>query len=406
MHTHWVEVNLRSVVHNLEAIRALVGPAVKVMAVVKADAYGHGAVETARALSTACWETLTPDPSPSEGRGEADSPRPSEGEGSGVRVSGSQIAGADYLAVTTIEEALELRQAGIETPTLIFSPLLPDQMEAAIEADLDQTVCSSESLRLISEAAGRVGKTARIHVKVDTGMGRLGLMPSECPDFISLAVHASGIEIAGVYTHFANAGAKDLSSAREQNARFSRLLAQLDELGLPTGSRHAANSSAILNMPDSHYDMVRPGTILYGQFPTAHTERKIQLEDTWRLKTRIVALRSLPAGSKVGYGSEYTTGRATRAAVIPIGYCDGFTVIPESVARRAASPLRLLARTLMVPGATCVTIRGQKAPVIGRVSMQMTTIDVTDIPGVELGDEVIVPARRTTTSSRIPRVYL
>jgi len=367
MHTHWIEVSLGSVVHNLTQVRELIGPAVKVMAVVKADAYGHGAVETSKALSA---------------------------------------AGADYLGVTTLQEALGLRQAGISTPTLVFSPLLPDQMDTAIEADLDQTVCSSESLQTISEAAARVGKTARIHVKVDTGMGRLGVMPSECPDFISGAVNTSGIEIAGIYTHFANAGAKDLSSAREQNVRFARLLAQFDELGLTTGLRHAANSSAILNLPDSHYDMVRPGTILYGQFPTAHTERKIELEDTWRLKTRIVALRSLPAGSKVGYGSEYTTGRATKAGVIPIGYCDGFTMIPESVARRAASPLRLLARTLMVPGATCVTIRGQKAPVIGRVSMQMTTIDVTDIPGVELGDEVIVPARRTTTSSRIPRVYL
>jgi alanine racemase len=367
MHTHWVEVNLKSVVHNLEAIRALVGPAVKIMAVVKADAYGHGAVKTSKGVSD---------------------------------------AGVDYLAVTTLEEALELRQAGVSTPTLVFAPLLSGQMDAAIEADLDQTVCSSESLRAISEAAGRVGKTARIHVKADTGMGRLGLMPSECPDFLSEAVRAPGIEIAGIYTHFANAGAKDLSSAREQNEVFKRLMKRLDELGLPTGLRHAANSSAILNMPNAHHDMVRPGTILYGQFPTAHTERKIELEEAWRLKTRIVALRSLPAGSKVGYGSEYTTTRTTRAAVIPIGYCDGFTLIPESVARRAASPLRLFARALMRTTATCVSIRGKKAPVIGRVSMQMTTIDVTDIPGVELGDEVIVPARRTTTSSRIPRVYL
>ncbi len=368
MHTYWVEVNLQNIVGNLEQIRGFVGTSVKVMAVVKADAYGHGAVETSRALSA---------------------------------------AGVDYLAVTTLEEALELRNAGITTPTLVFSPLLPDQMESAIVADLDQTVCSSDALGAISDAAGRVGKTARIHVKVDTGMGRLGLTPSECPDFISAVVSTSGIEIAGIYTHFANAGARDLSSAREQNARFARLLAHLNEIGLPTGLRHAANSSSILNLPDAHYDMVRPGTILYGQFPTAHTARKIELADTWRLKTRIVALRSLPAGAKVGYGSEYTTPRAAKAAVIPVGYSDGFTIIPESVAARASAPLRQLAMRLMRRSRnTQVTVRGRKAPVIGRVSMQMTTIDVTDIPEARVGDEVIVPARRATTSSRIPRVYL
>lgn len=368
MHTHWVEVSLNSIIHNLEQIRGLVGSSVKVMAVVKADAYGHGAVEVSKALSA---------------------------------------AGADYLAVTTLEEAREIRDAGIVTPTLVFSPLLPDQIDEALTADLDLTVCSPDALTAISEAAGRVGRTARIHVKVDTGMGRLGLSPSECPDFIARAADMPGIEIAGIYTHFANAGAKDLSSARDQNAVFRRLLTLLEEMGLPTGLRHAANSSAILNMPESHYDMVRPGTILYGQFPTAHTQRKIKLEDTWRLKTRIVALRSLPVGARVGYGSEFTTTRPTNAAVIPIGYCDGFTLIPESAARRAASPLRQLALKLLRRSiAARVTVRGQKAPVIGRVSMQMTSIDVTDIPSVQVGDEVTVPARRTTTSSRIPRTYV
>ena len=368
MHTYWVEINLQSIIHNFEQIRELVGPSVKIMAVVKADAYGHGAVETSRALSA---------------------------------------AGTDYLAVTTLEEALELREAAITTPALVFSPLLPDQLDAALDADLDLTVSSPDTLNAISDAAARKSKKARIHVKLDTGMGRLGMLPSECLRFIPEAAQIESIEIAGIYTHFANAGAKDLSSAREQNAAFRRLVDSLKGMGLPTGLCHAANSSAILNLPDSRYDMVRPGTILYGQFPTAHTERKIKLEDTWQLKTRVVALRSLPTGAKVGYGSEFTTSRPTKAAVIPIGYCDGFTMVPESVARRAASPLRQLAgRILRHSARVAVTIRGHKAPVIGRVSMQMTTVDVTGIPEVQIGDEVTVPARRTTTSSRIPRVYL
>lgn len=367
-HTCWVEVDLRAIVHNLQQVRRLVGPSVKIMAVVKADAYGHGALKVAKAIVE---------------------------------------AGAEYLGVTRLEEGLALRKAGIATPILVFSPLLSDQVEAAVANGLDQTVCALDSLESISAAVERAGKKARVHVKIDTGMGRLGVIPDECPDFLAALVEVRGIEIAGVYTHFANAGAKNLSGVRQQNLRFSELLARLAACGLPIGLRHAANSAAILNLPDSHYDMVRPGTVLYGQFPTPYVERKIELRDTWRLKTRIVALRRLPTGAKVGYGSEFAAKRPTIAAILPIGYADGFTIVPESVARRASSRLRFVAGKLLgMPGGPRVTVRGRRAPIIGRVSMQMCTVDVRDIPGVQLGDEVIIPARRTTTSCRIPRVYV
>lgn len=367
-HTSWVEVNLAALKHNLAEVQGLVGPSVRIMAVVKADAYGHGAVQTA-----------------------------------GTFVE----AGADYLGVTTFEEGLELREAGITAPVLVFSPLLPDQVDAAMSHDLEQTVCDLQLAKVISEAASKAGKRARVHVKVDTGMGRLGVTVDECPDFMYRLINLPGIEIAGVYTHFANAGAKNLSHARKQNSRFSALIELLAAKDIPAGLRHAANSAAVLNLPEAHYDMVRPGTILYGQYPTRYVPRKLDLQETWCLKTRIVALRKLSPGTKVGYGSEFTVSRSTLAAVLPIGYSDGFTLTPESVARRASYPARMMAnRILGTAKSAYVMVRGTHAPVIGRVSMQMCSVDVTDISGVQVGDEVIVPARRTTTSSRIPRVYV
>ena len=367
-HTSWVEVNLGALKHNLAEVRTLVGPKVKIMAVVKANAYGHGATGTAKAFAD---------------------------------------AGADYFGVTTLEEGLELRNAGIVTPILVFSPLLPDQMEAAVSADLEQTVCDLSHAKALSVMAESAEKPAWVHVKVDTGMGRLGITPEACPDFMYRLLNLPGIEIAGIYTHFANAVSRNLFHAREQNARFSSLIALLAAKDIHMGLRHAANSAAILNLSETYYDMVRPGTILYGQYPARHIERKLDLQDAWCLKTRIVALRKLPRGADVGYGSEFAAARPTLAAVLPLGYSDGFTVIPESVARREAQPLRAMAKkALGAAKGPHVVIRGKQAPIIGRVSMQMCSVDVTDIPGVQVGDEVIVPARRTTISNRIPRVYV
>jgi alanine racemase len=368
VHTIWIEVNVNALKHNFGEVRSLVGPSVKIMAVVKGDAYGHGAVGASKAFAQ---------------------------------------AGADYLGVTAIEEAIELRKARIETPILVFSPLLPDQVEPALAKDIEQTVCDLDLAKSTSEAASKSGKPARVHVKVDTGMGRLGVHADDCADFMYRLLNLPGIEVAGVYTHFANALASDISDSRRQNERFSELLGLLRSKEIPTGLCHAANSAGLARIPESHYDMVRLGTILYGQYPTAHMPRNLDLQETWCLRARIVALRRLPAGAKIGYGSEFTAKRPTTAAVIPIGYSDGFTVIPESVARRAHNPVALLAgRVLGTDRSPHVIVRGSRAPVIGRVSMQMCSVDVTDIPGVQLGDEVIIPARRVTTSSRIPRVYL
>lgn len=367
-HTTWIEVNIAALKHNLAELRRFVGPDVKILAVVKANAYGHGAAVASRAFVE---------------------------------------AGADCLGVTTVEEAVELREEGINAPILVFSPLLPEQMECAIHRGLDQTLCNVELARRLQDTAKRLGKPARVHVKVDTGMGRLGVSPHELVEFVSRLRQASPVvDVVGVYTHFANAGAKDLSHARRQNALFTECLRRLEEAGITGLIRHASNSPAILAIPEARYDMIRPGTILYGQYPTSHVPRVLGLRDTWQLKTRIVELRDLPRGTRVGYGSEFTTTRRTRVAVLPVGYSDGFAVVPQSLARRASSTLRVLAEKLHGDsGGLHVVVRGRKVPVIGRVSMQMCSVDVTDIPDVSIGDEVIVPARRTAASSRIPRVY-
>jgi len=366
--TSWVEVDLGALRHNLQQVRLVVGPKVRILAVVKADAYGHGAVPVARALAA---------------------------------------AGVQYLGVTTLEEGLEIRRAGVSIPMLVFSPLLPDQIEEALINDLDITVFNLDMAAAVSECVARCGKRAMVHIKVDTGMGRLGVMPEECPSFLYSLLRMSGVDIAGVYTHFANAAAKNLFHANEQNKQFSQLVELLESKDMPTGLCHASGSAAILNLPDARYDMVRAGTILYGQYPGSHLAVRPELKETWTLKSRIVAVRKLSAGTGVGYGGEWSASRPTRAAIIAVGYSDGFTVMPESVARRMLSPIRVIAeKVLHKPSAPHVVVNGQRAPVIGRVSMQMCSIDVTDIPGAKVGDEVIIPARRTTTSSLIPRVYV
>jgi len=368
LHTTWIEVSTGALKHNLAQVRSLVGNSVKIMAVVKADAYGHGIIGAAKAF-----------------------------------VEG----GADFLGVTTIEEGLALRHADIDADILVFTPLLPGQVDAAIEANLNLTVCDKDSASAASSAAERIGKRAQVHIKIDTGMGRLGINPDDAPGF-AYGLYASGmVEIKGIYTHFANAGSNDLSQARAQNSSFAFVLESLRSKDFSIGLCHSSNSAAILNLPEARYDMVRPGTILYGQYPSRNVARKIELKDTWCLKSRIISLRKLPEGTKIGYGSEFITKRATMAAVLPVGFADGFTLIPESAAKRSANPLRsLAAKVLRAENDTYVSIRGKHAPVIGRVSMQMCTVDVTDIPGVFVGDEVAIPARRVSISRAIPKIYV
>lgn len=368
----WVVVSRSSLRHNTAAIRDLLGPGTenakppRVMAVVKANAFGHGAVETAKTF---------------------------------------QSAGIDFFAVTTPDEALELRVGGVQDRILVFLPPLPDQVPTLVTAGLDLTVCDEAGVRQLIKAAQGRQQPVNVHLKVDTGMGRLGVLPA---DAISLARLIAGeplLTFAGIYTHFAHALDQDEAATQHQFAVFEQVINRLRNEGIDCGLRHCANSAALIRFPEMRLDAVRPGTVLYGQYPSTAVPRVLELQETWRLQSRIVSLRDVPRGTSVGYGGEFVTRRPTRLAILPIGYADGFTLAPAS-AMAGWRGVRSLVQNVCKRGpALTVTLRGQKAPVAGRVAMQISALDVTDIPGVEIGDIATVPARRLATSARLPRIF-
>ena len=357
----WIDISRSALCHNFGAVQSLVGPNVQTIAVVKANAFGHGAGETAQTL---------------------------------------QNAGADFFAVTTPAEAIELREAGITGRILVFLPPLPDQVQVLVTADCDITVCDSDAVSAVAEAVQQQGLTAAVQLKVDTGMGRLGALPGEVLTVARQIASSPSLRFAGIYTHFANALETDEAATRRQFVLFQKVLAELEANQINPGLRHCANSAALVRFPEMRLDAVRPGTILYGQYPSAAVPRSLKLEETWRMSARIVSVRTLPSGSALGYGGEFTTRRASKIAVLPVGYADGFTTTPSS----ASKGLRGL-RQLLRPVPVTVTVRGKRAPVVGRVAMQTCLIDVTDIPGVCAGERVIVPARRLMASARLPRFF-
>ncbi len=358
----WIEVSRSALRHNFGAVQSLVGPSVQTIAVVKANAFGHGAGETARTF---------------------------------------QEAGADFFAVTTPAEAIELREAEVSGRILVFLPPLPDQIDALLAAGCDLTVCDSSTVSAAADAAGRLGLTASVQLKVDTGMGRLGALPDEALVIAQRIADTPALNFAGIYTHFARALESGDAATRKQFAVFQKVLAELERNKIKPSLRHCANSAALVRFPEMRLDAVRPGTILYGQYPSAAVPRTLKLEDTWRMQARVVSVRDLPAGSAIGYGGEHVTRRQTKIAVLPVGYADGFTTAPQS----ASKGLRGL-RQLFKPAPVTVTIRGSRACVVGRVAMQTCLVDVTNIPGVAAGDFVNIPARRLMASARVPRIFV
>jgi alanine racemase len=364
MHDIWIEVDLSALKHNLNQVKNTVGSGVKVCAVVKSNGFGHGYVEPSRAFIE---------------------------------------AGADMLAVTRLDEAMILRNAGIDAPILLFAPIQRNNAGVAIESDLEITVSDFNLANAISQSAQKIGKTARVHVKIDTGMGRLGVLPDKAISLIENILGLPNIAIAGIYTHCATAAEKSISGAESQTRIFARLISELQEKGIDYGIAHAANSAAILRMPEAHFDMVRPGTLLYGQYPSQYVPRSLDLKPTWKLKARICEIKELPAGSPIGYGGEFITKRCTKTAVIPVGWSDGFTLVPEGPIYRQ-SLLKFTVKKMKKR--LDVEIRGKRVPVLGRVAMQMVVVDVTDVPGAQVGDEVIVPAMRIPTNAIVPRIYI
>lgn len=358
-------VDLGAVSHNVAAIREKVGPGRGLMAVVKADGYGHGAVRVARV---------------------------------------ALASGADSLAVAIPEEGRELREAGIEVPILVLGLIQPDEAYKVVESRLEQTVSSMELLRALDQEAQEASVRVRVHVKVDTGMSRIGVQPEDAVAFVQAARRLENLTLYGLYSHFASADERDKSFSLQQLNRFNSVVEKLAEAGLHIPKKHMANSAAILDIPESYYDVVRPGIIIYGAYPSGEVQRSIDLKPAMTLKTRITELKVVPPGIAVSYGRTYTTGRQATVATLPIGYADGYN---RRLSNRAE-----------------VWVNGSRAPVIGRVCMDMCMIDVSGVGEVWPGDDVVlfgddIPVEEVAeiigtinyevlcaVSKRVPRVYV
>lgn len=324
----WAEVSLDNIAYNVRQFRDFIGPNCELMAVVKANGYGHGALETAYTM----------------------------------------IAnGTNWLAVALPEEAVRLRRGGITAPILVLGAVSADELDVCVAQDLVVTVFEPHIARLLSKAAVAQQKSAKVHIKVDTGMGRLGLLPKDFASLVELVQSLPGLEIEGVFTHFSRADEPSLEYTRWQWERFQKVRRDLAARGISIPFFHAANTPATLFFPESHLDLVRVGLGVYGMYPDAR--RPIHLKPALTLKTKVAFVKRVPPGSAVSYDGTYVTWKETSLAVLPIGYADG------------------LRRGLSNKGK--VLIRGQFCPIVGQVTMDHTLVDVGDLP-VTIGDEVIL----------------
>lgn len=363
--TH-IDVDLDQLARNYHEIAAHVAPA-RVMPILKANAYGHGLIQVARKL---------------------------------------EHAGADYLGVAYLEEALRLRQHGVRARLLVLGGILGSQLPRFIEHDLTITASSVDKLQAIETCAQALGKRARVHLKIDTGMERIGVHWYSAPRLLEASLRARHLEIEGIFTHFANADEPDVSRARLQLERFLEVLRFYERRSLPVPLRHAANSGAIMQLPDANLDMVRPGVLLYGVSPAPELAVPLDVAPALRWSTRVVFFKVVQAGNPVSYGSTWAPAQWTRVLTLPVGYGDGYM--------RAMS------------GRAEVLIDGRRAAVVGRICMDQVMVDIGRGSAWN-GDEVVLLGKSgdqriraedlacwagtiphevlTSINTRVPRVY-
>jgi alanine racemase len=364
-----VEVNLSRLTTNYEAIRRHVAPAT-VMPILKANAYGHGLVEVARHM-----ESL----------------------------------GAPYLGVAYVEEGILLREAGVKTPVLVMGGIIGNQIPLFLRHDLTLTASSVEKLGQIEDTAREMGVRAKIHLKIDTGMERVGIHYFSAESLLDAALGAAHCDVEGIFSHFANADAADQSYSRLQLERFEEVLGFYERRGLPPPRlRHMANSAAILGLPASHYDMVRPGILLYGVYPSPETPRTVAVSPALSWKSRVVYFKVVPPHHPVSYGSTWQSDHPVRLVTVPVGYGDGYF---RSMSNKAE-----------------VIIRGRRYPVVGRICMDQLMVNIESDSAYN-GDEVILVGAAengaaitveeladwagtvpweilTNANTRVPRVYI
>ncbi len=362
------EIDLDAIAFNLQGIRKKVAPA-GIMAVVKADAYGHGAVQV------------------------------------------SQTAlrnGACCLGVALVEEAIELRQAEIQAPILVFGGMRPEDAPLFVQYQLQATVYETKAILALEKAAKEQNRPVDVHVKIDTGMGRVGVDWRKALPLIERIARSEAVRLAGVYTHFATSDMIDKSYAHLQLARFRHLLDQLQARHINVPLKHTANSGAILDLPESYFDLVRPGVMMYGHYPSKETSESIPLKPAMKFKTQVLHIKQISRGDSVSYGRKFIASEDTFIATLPVGYADGYN--------------RLLS------GQGKVLIRGKVYPVVGRVCMDLIMVDVGRKPSVRVGDEAVLFGRQGRNqisvqslcdllhtipyevtcwvSKRVPRVYI
>lgn len=363
------EINLGAIERNYRTVRGLLRPSTKFLAVVKADAYGHGAVPVARRLCA---------------------------------------SGADWLGVAQVEEGAQLRREGISCPILIMQGLQPAEAGAAVDLGLTALVFQKSVVDALAAHGRKAGKKIPVHVKVDTGMTRLGVLPEDLAGFLDYVMGQDGIQFEGIGSHLASAeNPEDSATVRQK-----QLFAQATEVGTRKARgpllRHLANSAATILDPGSHYDMVRIGITLYGEHPAPRTQPRVNLEPALTWRTFVSQIKTVPAGTGVSYGGTFRTSRESRIGVLPVGYADGY---PRALSNNAE-----------------VAVGGSKCPLVGTVCMDLVMVDLTAVPGVKEGDEALLLggvgdarisagelARRCGTISyeilcgigkRVPRVYL
>ncbi len=361
-------VNLDAIRFNVQQVLEKVKPA-RVMAVVKANAYGHGMVEVAKtALDT----------------------------------------GADYLAVALVEEGMLLREAGIQEPTLVFGGFFPDQAELFVQYNLDATLYSEENRVALEKAARLLNRPARVHIKVDTGMGRVGVPWEKAAEFVAQVAASKELQLVGLYTHFATSDERDKTFAQLQLERFRFVIKQVESRGVSVPIKHAANSGAILDMPEAYFDMVRPGIMMYGYYPSFETTESVPLQPAMTFQSRVLFVKEVEKGTSVSYGRKFVASQKTTIATVPVGYADGYN------------------RLLTNQGE--VLIGSRKYPVAGRVCMDQILIDLGPGSDVRVGDSVLLFGRNQAgeisvydicrklntipyevtcwVSSRVPRIFV
>lgn len=364
-------IDLDAICHNINEVKRVIGPEVKVMPVIKADGYGHGAVPIAKELNK---------------------------------------IGVDAFAVAILEEGITLRNHGIKQPIVILGYTSEYQYSSLIQYEIEPTVFCYEMAESLSKIASALGKDAKVHIKLDTGMNRIGFKPTkESLEIVKKISELPNIKIEGIFTHFACADEADKTSASKQKAEFDKFIGWLLEEGIDIPVKHVSNSAAIIDMDSWRMDMVRSGIITYGLYPSEEVAKNVlDLRPAMELKTHIVHVKEIEAGEGISYNHTFVTKRKTKVATIPVGYADGY---PRALSSKGR-----------------VLIRGQYAPIIGRICMDQFMVNVTDIEGVSVMDDVTligtdgehqIPVEEIANitgtinyeivcdiSKRVPRVYI